>query len=365
MEEPIGSDWFLIGAIELGYNPQSWMLVNGPRSLTDNNLNPLANQTANGDSSRAGQWDNSQGFVGISNKLYGTLTFGRVNALSTDVISANDPIRSNAFSLLGSSGSFAGLGNTELKRVNTALVYRLEYQNFRAAGLAQVGDGYALGNGSMGQYQGQFGATFGGFSIDAVGSYAKDAVSLASYAGNPPAGYNPNTVLKAKLSNNTGFMAAARYKWDPLEFYGGYTYARLANPTDAFPNGFPTIALGIFVPPGAVNSTDYNVNKILNTFWTGAKYDVWSNLNVSAAFVYQTQNDYLPAPSTCTGHSTGTSSSKCAGSQSAISFLINYKALKRVDVYVGVMVSNVYGGLASGYFKAQNIDPGAGLGIRF
>jgi hypothetical protein len=29
------------------------------------------------------------------------------------------------------------------------------------------------------------------------------------------------------------------------------------------------------------------------------------------------------------------------------------------------MVSNVYGGLASGYFKAQNIDPTIGLRIRF
>jgi predicted porin len=366
MEEPIVSDWFLIGAVELGYNPLSWMLTNGPRSLTDNNLNTLAHQTANGDSSRAGQWDNSQAFVGISNKTYGTLSFGRLNALSADVISTYDPIRSNAFSLLGYSDSFAGLGSTELVRVNTGFVCRLEYQNFRVAGLAQVGNGYALGNGSMGLYQGQIGLTFGGFSIDAVGSYARDAVSLSSYAGSGlPTGYNPNTILKATLSNNTGFMVAAKYKWDAMEFYGGYTYARLANPSDAFANGFPTIALGIFVPAGAVNSTDYNVNKILNTFWTGAKYDVWSNLSVSAGFVYQTQNNYLPAPSTCTGYSTGISSSKCAGSQSAISFQVNYEPLRRVDLYAGVMVSNVYGGLASGYFKAQNIDPGTGLRIRF
>jgi hypothetical protein len=52
---------------------------------------------------------------------------------------------------------------------------------------------------------------------------------------------------------------------------GGYTYARLTNPSDAFPGGFPTIAEGIFVPPGAVNATDYNVDRILNSFWTGAK----------------------------------------------------------------------------------------------
>ena len=103
MEEQIYGDWLLIGAAEFGFSPLSGMLINGPRSLADNNLNTLANQTANGNSSRAGQWDNSQGFVGVSNKTYGTLTFGRVNALTTDVISAYDPVRSNAFSLLGFS----------------------------------------------------------------------------------------------------------------------------------------------------------------------------------------------------------------------------------------------------------------------
>ena len=29
------------------------------------------------------------------------------------------------------------------------------------------------------------------------------------------------------------------------------------------------------------------------------------------------------------------------------------------------MVSNVYGGLASGYFKTQNLDPTVGLRVRF
>ena len=121
MEEQIYQDWLLIGAIELGYNPYSLMLINGPRSLTDNNLNTAAFQTAHGNSSRAGQWDNSQGFVGISNKTYGTLTFGRANALAAEVVSAYDPVRSNAFSF---SGSFAGLGSTELARVNTGFVAR-------------------------------------------------------------------------------------------------------------------------------------------------------------------------------------------------------------------------------------------------
>jgi predicted porin len=367
MEEQIYGDWLLIGAAEFGFSPMSGMFSNGPRSLTDNNLNTLANQNANGDSSRAGQWDNSQGFVGISNKTYGTLTFGRVNALTTNVISAYDPVRSNAFSLLGfSTGAFAGFGNTQLARVNTGFVYRLEYQNFRVAGLAQVGNGYALGDGSMGEYQGQIGATFGGFSIDGVVSYAKDAVVLATFAGSGlPAGYDPNAILRGTLSNNAGVLVAARYKWDPFEVYAGYTWSRQANPSYGFPGGFPTIALGIFVPAGFVNSTNYNVDRILNGFWVGGKYNVWSNLSASVGFYYQTQNDFLQAPAICAGFSTGISSNKCAGSQSAISGLITYRPFKRVDVYAGMMISNVYGGFAFRHFNSQNIDPGAGIRVRF
>jgi predicted porin len=366
MEQQIFDGWRLIGVAEAGYSPISGMLLNGPRSLADNNLNPQANQTAHGDSARAGQWDNSQGFIGISNKTYGTLIFGRMNGLATNVVTAYDPVQASAFSLFGTSGAFAGFGNTELGRINTAVAYRLIYQNFRVAGQAQVGNGYALGNGAMAEYQGQIGATFGGFSIDAVIGYAKDAVSLSTFGGSGlPPGYDPNSILKGTLSNNTGALVAARYKWDQFEIDAGYTGSRQANPSYSFPGGFPTTAQGIFVPAGFVNSTNYNVNRVLNTIWLGGKYNIWSNLSARVGFYYETQNDYLQAPAVCTGYSTGISSNKCAGSQSALSGLLLYQPFKRVDLYAGMMISNVYGGRAFGHFKAQNIDPGAGIRVRF
>ena len=53
--------WSLVGALESGFNPYSGNLVNGPRSLVQNNGLPLVLQSANSDSSRAGQFDNSVG----------------------------------------------------------------------------------------------------------------------------------------------------------------------------------------------------------------------------------------------------------------------------------------------------------------
>ncbi len=363
MVEPLGFGWSLIGVLESGVNPYSGMFMNPLRSLTDNNVNTLANQSANGDSSRNGSWwDNGQGFVGVSNKAFGTLTFGRVNSLASDLASAFDPVASNAFTML--SGSYPGFGDTELVRVNTGFKYRLSYGNYRIGALAQVG-GYAIGNGSMGEYQAQIGADFGGLSLDAAFGWARDAVSLSSFSGNPPEGYDVNSIVKATLSNNAGVMVGARYFEGPWKFYAGYIYARSANPSDDFPNGFPTIAAGIFVPAGEVTSNAYTVNRILKTVWAGARYTIWSGLDIAGGLYYKTQNDYLPPPNVCTGSSTGTSSSKCAGSQGNASLLIDWQPVARVDLYAGVMVSNLWGGLASGALNTQDIDPTVGMRIRF
>ena len=457
---PLGlADWSLIGVLEAGFNPYSGMLINGPRAVANNNVNAangISTVTVNGkkytiyndwqstnfDSSRAGQWDNSQGYVGISNKTWGTLTFGRTNSLSNDTEGKYDPVNSTAFSQIGFSGSFPGFGDTELSRINTALTYKVAIPNVwalntvRLAGQAQIG-GYGLGNASTSAYYGQLGFDWGNFSFDGVAGWAKDAVGVSAYGGNvtacgpgnagisqnyniiPGAGcYNPNDILKATLSNNWGAELMASYKWDAFKFYGGYIYANLSNPTDAYADGFQTIASGIFIPPGAVTSTDYLLsngalnspsyafNRVLQTFWTGFKYSVpdawlhgWGSLDLAAGFYYQWQNNYNFAWNTgkirgvpygyataaaCTGAGAFISSSKCAGSIDAISFFADWTPVKRVDIYAGVMIQNVYGGMANGYFSnqvyvnpvtktivtaqqafTQNYDPTIGIRVRF
>jgi predicted porin len=102
-EEILPYDWSIIGVLEAGVNPYSGMFYNGPRSLAYNNARPANTfpfQNTSFDSSRAGQWDNSQAYLGVSNPVYGTLTFGRTNSLANDVTSAYDPVASTAFSTL-------------------------------------------------------------------------------------------------------------------------------------------------------------------------------------------------------------------------------------------------------------------------
>jgi predicted porin len=407
-------NWYLVGALETGFDPYSGELVNGPRSLVQNNGKALVLQGANADSSRAGQFDNSTGYLGISNPTFGTLTVGRVTSLTLDGVIAYDPMGgSYAFSALGYSGSYAGFGDTETNRANTGVKYRVDYQNFHGGGLVQWG-GYDQGNGTTGLYQGDIGGDFanpfgGVLSVDFVGSYAQNAVSLSNFTGTCatltkgpfkgqtgcsdgiPLGYGPDD-LKATLSNNTGTMLLAKYRWGPVTVSGGWLWWQQANPSSTYLNGFGTLGgysvpatiittnktIAKLFPTQWVNSTAYNDMRVVNVPFIGAKYAVNPQLDVIGAFYWETQNNYNSSTTPCAAANTTfvepngnvlnvirVNNTACAGTQDALSFMIDYRPLKRVDLYAGVMLSNVYAGLANGYLATQNIAPTAGLRIKF
>ena len=187
--------------------------------------------------------------------------------------------------------------------------------------------------------------------------------------------------MTATLSNNTGFLATAKYKVKALTVFGGYGWLKQANPSDDFLNGFQTIG-GWNVPatiPSSVklpsfigrqawtNFTNFNVPRIAPYFWLGAKYAITPQLDVTGAYYYLQQTDFNTTA--CTGitntftepngnkfRSQRVSSNKCAGTEDAFSALIDWRPVKRVDLYAGVMVSNVYGGLANG-FQAPRTSP--------
>ena len=93
----------------------------------------------------------------------------------------------------------------------------------------------------------------------------------------------------------------------------------------------------------------YNINRIENIFWLGAKYAVNDRLDLIGALYYIEQNNFLQAPAVCTGTGIHISSASCAGSFDTFSFLLDYRPVKRIDLYAGVALSNIYGGLSNGY----------------
>jgi predicted porin len=334
--------------------------ANGPKSLVENNANPLDAQSANGDSSRAGQLFNTVAYAGLSHSTYGMLTVGRQDSLVLDGLGNYDAMAAAPdFSVIGASNTAAGSGDTENARYETSVEYRINVGAFRLAALYQFG-GYEQGNGSNGAIEGQVGADYGGLSFDAVGSKVRDAVSLSNYGVSPlPVGVSVDN-LKATLSDNTSGVIMLRYTHDALKLYGGFEYILFQKPSDAYPQGFNTLG-GYTVIPGAANSTDYKINKVLRVLWTGAKYAIRDDLDIAGAYYHYFQNDYNSG--VCTNG--GLSASSCAGTLDAVSAMIDYRPSKRLDIYGGVMWSQVTGGLASGYLYHENFGPSLGVRVKF
>ena len=387
-KEPIfASDWFLIGDINAGFDPYSFRLVNGPKSLVDNNNVALANQNTNSDSARSTGWDNSRAYVGVSNATYGALTFGRQNALSTDLVAQYDPLgASYAFSPLGFSSTLvAGTGDTELSQYNLSLKYQLKYQHVRAAALAQLG-GYGQRNNAEDAYQFDLGGDVSGFSIDAIYAYAKDGVTLSNFTSGAPTA----DTLKATLANVSAGVIAAKYNWHALTLYGGYEYARLSSPSDLF--GATATATGQTLTlnggyPAVIQANAYVNPKVQQVAWVGGKYAILSNLDVDAGYYYVNQSDFTnaatkynvgagktktgvgcgPNLNTAIPGSTpqGANAAACAGDENVVSALLDWRPVKRVDLYTGVIYSEVSGGLANGFIVSNNTAFTTGLRFAF
>ncbi len=211
--------WSFIFDLQAGFDPYSLELANGPKSLLENNGVAAANQSSNGDSSRAGQFYNSLGYAGIRSPTFGTLTVGRQNTFTLDGVIAYDPqAASYAFSLIGYAGATAGVGDTEDARFSSAVKYRVDIGQFRVAALYQSG-GYPLNNAATSALQLQVGwdvpaAAYGKFSFDAIFSRVDDAVLslLLSPAQNA---LFPGT-LAARISDNSSVILLGKFTHGPL-----------------------------------------------------------------------------------------------------------------------------------------------------
>lgn len=387
VNEPFAPGWKFVGQIEAGFDPYSLNFSNGPASIAGNRGVPLDEQTANNDSSHAGQVYNSLGYLGVTSDVLGTLTFFRQNALTLDGVFAYDPLEASyAFSALGFSSSNCGAGDTETCRITTAIKYRVAIGPFRLAALAQVG-GYGQGNSSNGDYEGQiggdipvghFGLGDGLLSLDAIYKWEKDAVNLSltgvsNVAGVPVAPFLPQT-LTATISNNQNVMLLSKYTVGPLRLFAGYEWYQLAPPSDPVNTvtGFTNIG-GLPMGSGfnnltAISNVAYSAgcgtgtcsDKVLQVMWVGARYAVTKDLDVATGYYHYIQNTYTTA--SCADP---TAHSQCQGTFDAISGVIDWRFLPKWDAYIGMMFSQVNAGLSNGYLARNNFDPTVGVRFRF
>jgi predicted porin len=381
--EPIVGDWNGVFKLETFFNPQSGDISDALKSLAQNNGRALGVQTTNLDSSVSGQTF-QQSFAGFSSKTFGTITFGRQNTVLADGVAKYDPnFASQAFSLIGLSGTTAGGGDTQSRRMDQSLKYVGSYGT-GGGGLFHLNAEYKF-NGADGAastaFQVAVGGEFAGASVDAFYSKVNDAVSVAALSAkqvnelstlcpNPlPAGdaciaASPATALAGTISDNTAYAFMGLYNMDVVKFYAGYEHIQYANPNTPLAAGFNIAAYTIaFVNVQSGAKSTYVNDKTLQVYWAGIRYTVIPNLDLTVAYYGYKQNAY--GTGTDAGCNT-TTAGTCSGTEDDVSFDADYRLSKRFDVYAGVMYSGVKNGLASGYeFNTTDITTTTGVRFKF
>jgi predicted porin len=353
--------------LQTGFNPQSGKLSDGLGSIVQNNGLAIGQQNSFADSAKDGQAFNVAAYAGLSSPTYGTLTYGRQNALTSDGVVNYDPMsNSGAFSLIGFQGATGGAGDTENRIFDNSFKYAVNVGAFRAAVETQIRSGAFSAPGNA--IEAQIGADYAGLSVDAIFSHVTDAVSSAPLT---PAqittaatlGINQGAgLVSGTVSDNTSVMLLAKYAIGPVKLYGGYEHMQFANPNNPLtPGSFITGGYSL----GAVNNTNFTTDKILQVFWGGVKYAVRPDVDLSVAYYHEMQNSFQSGAVNVGGICTTNAFAQCSGQLDAVSFVADYRFAKRFDAYAGIMWSQVSNGLSNGFLQRSSIDPTVGLRFQF
>jgi predicted porin len=360
--EPLSDDWSAMVQIETFFNPQSGEIADSLKSLTVNNGRPLSSQTVGVDGSSAGQAFQTA-WAGFKSARFGTLTFGRQTTLLLDGTIKYDPnYNATAFGLLGASNTYSGGGAQEDNRLDSTLKYTINFDHWVHVGALYKFSG---SNGSANTaFQADLGGEYAGASIDAYYSKENSAITATSLtaaqvAQLPALGYSVSKALAATISDNTAYALMALFKFDPLKFFAGYEHIEYANPHTPLRAGFNDI--GDYVLAFVTNNA-YDRSKTVQVYWSGVRYTVIPNLDVTAAYYGYRQNAFG------TGSQAGCKTvahSDCSGSFQAYSIDADFRFNKHFDAYLGAMYSGVHDGVASGYLSTTNVNPTLGVRYKF
>jgi predicted porin len=377
--EPIGGDWAGIFRLETFFNPQSGNLSDALKSITLMNGRDIHYQTTNVDSSVAGQYFAGAAYLGFASPTYGSFTFGRNVTPLADGISKYDPMgAAQAFSLIGFSGTYAGGGDTEDRRLDQSLKYTAKYGPVHLGGLYQFSGSRGSENTA---FQAQLGGEFAGFSID--GFYAKkynavaaSAMSAAQVAGLPalcqnsvtpvppatanPSGalcFSPSNSVVGAISDNTTYAAMALYSIGQVKLFAAYEHIQFTDPKNPMPAG--TLIIGGYVLAYANNTTYQFKDKTLNVIWGGVKWTPIPPLDVAVAYYGYKQNSF--GATECSDNSKST----CSGTYNVVSALLDYRLSKRFDGYLGTMYSKGADGVVNGYLNTNTLATTIGIRFKF
>jgi predicted porin len=382
--EPLWGDWAGVFRLETFFNPHSGDISDALKSVTLNNGKPVTQQQVGVDSSVAGQLFGGAAYFGLASPTVGSFTFGRNVTIVADGISKYDPMgAAQAFSVIGYSGTAAGGGDTEDRRLDQSFKYVAKYGPIHLGAMYQ----FSSYPGSLGTgYQFQLGFEAAGLSADAYYFKKYDAISVSalsvaqvatlvkncnadSIATPTPATvrcYSLNTALSGTVSDNETYMVTALYNFAavaPIKLYAGYEHIAFNNPNNPLEQG-TTIIGGYQL--AIVNNAAFNKQKTLEVIWGGLKWNFTPDFEFTAAYYGYRQNNFASTPAAIAACNVAKiNNSACDGTLYAVSGLLDYRLTKRFDVYFGSFYNGVQDGLANGYLKDAKNNLATTLGARF
>ncbi len=381
--EPLIGDWAGVFRLEIPFNPQSGNISDGLKSMVLNNGRAVTAQTTNVDTSLAGQLFGSAAYIGLASPTYGSFTWGRQVTNLADGIAKYDPNgAAQAFSLIGFSGTTAGGGDTEDRRLDQSLKYVAKYGWLHLGGLYQFSG--ASGSVNTG-YQLQLGADYAGFSFDAYYFKKYNAVAAGplspgqaeELAGKcnpavppvpPPANgaqcFSIGNSLSGTISDNKTWAAMALYDFGTVKLYGAYERIAFDNPNTPWEPG--QLIIGGYVL-AFTNNKAYTNERVLQVFWGGVKWGVTKDFDLIAAYYGYKQNSFATGADAGCGSRV---SSGCSGTEDSFSIVGDYRLSKRFDVFLGTFYTGVHDGLAApappaGFFQTSTLATTAGIRFKF
>ena len=381
--------WSGLFRLQTAINPLSGNISDALKSLTVNNGRPCSytngvgscTYTTGADSSVDGELFNSAAYVGLTNKDFGTITWGRQNGLLADGIAKYDPMAaSQAFSVIGISGTAGGGGDTEDRRLDNSIKWNAQF------GALHAGVQYQF-NGSSGTAGNAWQLVLGGSypvgSFDVIYAKKEQAIAAASLSAAQVTTLNcPYTVvagaaapctvaggggnamdksLSGTITDNTTYAVMTQWNWGKAKLFASYEHIQFQNPDTPLPAG--TYTIGGYVLAYVNNaSIPAGQNKIFQFTWVGLKYPVSPSVDWTVAWYRQEQSAFA---SGANAGCNDTRSAQCSGLLNAYSTDLVWKVTKRFDAYTGAMYSTIKGGLANGYLYTNEINPTAGFRFTF
>ena len=270
--EEIADGWSGMFNTEMGFDPQSGNLSDALKALTHNNGVPLNEQTSAADSCRAGQFFSGQVYLGIDSKDAGTLTFGRQNSLLLDNINNYDPMGgSYAFSVIGHSGTTAGMGDTEDATPGRFDQVRPQVRHVpRRPAVSVRTHRQQPGRSMAGQSRLRRRRVFRRRRLR-----TQEGRDLGHSLSSSQILTLPANSLSATISDNTSYTFNASYSFRPAKLFPGYEHIKYKNPS--VPLVAPFHGLGGY-DFSVVNNAAYTETKKLGIYWVGGRYFVHAGL---------------------------------------------------------------------------------------